>query len=492
MTQQVKKSKNDNYSNYKLKRNLDGKRNKIDVIELEDPKITKEWFFENYIKPRKPVVIKYKKSKDSKLRLNVDDFKPDKIIDTLNHDDNDNYLQVEELNGGGFGSGQKRLKLKLKEFLDRVKEGESLYLTTQYAENNPDLIDANNGDEEEKGDMDDDYDDNDNDDGEDSETGFPSFAGNFSDTSDIEDMHDDFDDEELNEFKEEMENNDEYYNEIEIDPIYQPPLSKLLNGRLDKLPPHPLELTEPLVPQQINMWFGRTPNDTKQLKITCKDNKISINKGLPTKNSTSTGLHHDHADNIYILIQGKKRFTLFSPDFAHDLYTTGDVRCIYDTGVIDYVCNDKATGWNNIRADGGCVDLDNNKEKDTECKKSIEQETEKQDPPSFCKIPPSLLHLNEVEDKDTKEKLIKYCKQNLPKFYELMDSSVKVTLEDGDLLYLPAGWFHEVTSFGDEDRNNTHIAINYWFVPPDGVNIDKPYSDTVWEEDFKAWKEKYL
>jgi len=51
-----------------------------------------------------------------------------------------------------------------------------------------------------------------------------------------------------------------------------------------------------------------------------------------------------------------------------------------------------------------------------------------------------------------------------------------VTVNEGEMLYLPAGWFHEVTSFGvqDEDKEHNgkgggrgegggiHLALNYW------------------------------
>lgn len=492
----TKKIKNNEYKNYKLSRRSE---NSIDTIQLDDPKVTKEWFFENYIKPRKPLLIKA--SKSGKVQLNVDDFKPEKILETLNaeqdkeekDDKNPVLLQVEELNQGGFGSGKKRLKLELEEFLSRINKGDPLYLTTQYSENDEELSDVSGGefenDNEEGEEGEDNEEDEENDevekDRDAAKSIFPEFNGNLSDDDEITDMHDDFDDI----FDE--ENTDAELDEETIDPIYQPPLTNLLGGKLDKLPPHPMELTESLVPQQINIWFGRTPDKSTLLDINESENGegvISINKGLPTPNSTSTGLHHDHADNIYVLVQGKKRFTLFSPDFAPDLYTVGDVRHVYDTGVIDYLRNENARGWNNVRADGGCIESDETKQSLNPAAKEIEEE---QDPPSFCKIPPALLHLDEVEEKNRK-KLEIYAKKNFPRFYPVMNSSIKVTLEDGDLLYLPAGWFHEVTSFGDAKKNNTHVAVNYWFVPPDGVSITRPYSDKVWEDNFQKWKKKYL
>ena len=63
-------------------------------------------------------------------------------------------------------------------------------------------------------------------------------------------------------------------------------------------------------------------------------------------------------------------------------------------------------------------------------------------------------------------------------------------LSEGDILYMPASWFHEVVSLGNEDREhvhgNSHLALNYWFHPPDALdNFEKPYSTDFWPNDFK-------
>ncbi len=61
-------------------------------------------------------------------------------------------------------------------------------------------------------------------------------------------------------------------------------------------------------------------------------------------------------------------------------------------------------------------------------------------------------------------------------------------LREGDILYIPASWFHEVTSLGDEEgheiHGDNHLAFNYWFHPPDTDNFDKPYSTDFWPNDF--------
>lgn len=61
-----------------------------------------------------------------------------------------------------------------------------------------------------------------------------------------------------------------------------------------------------------------------------------------------------------------------------------------------------------------------------------------------------------------------------------------VALVAGDALYLPAGWWHDVTSRsrpdgsvlskqGKHTHTALHLAINMWFFPPDGESLDEPY-----------------
>lgn len=52
------------------------------------------------------------------------------------------------------------------------------------------------------------------------------------------------------------------------------------------------------------------------------------------------------------------------------------------------------------------------------------------------------------------------------------------------MLYIPTGWFHEVKSSGLPEEGG-HMALNYWFHPPDGTTFEKPYVSDFWENDWK-------
>lgn len=62
-----------------------------------------------------------------------------------------------------------------------------------------------------------------------------------------------------------------------------------------------------------------------------------------------------------------------------------------------------------------------------------------------------------------------------------------VELHAGEMLYLPASWFHEVTSYDDNQSETSadtagHLALNYWMYPPDGDTFEQPYKDDFWPQ----------
>eukprot|EP00484_Ammonia_sp_Unknown_P008734 CAMPEP_0197079584 /NCGR_PEP_ID=MMETSP1384-20130603/213697_1 /TAXON_ID=29189 /ORGANISM="Ammonia sp." /LENGTH=461 /DNA_ID=CAMNT_0042518463 /DNA_START=22 /DNA_END=1404 /DNA_ORIENTATION=+ len=67
-----------------------------------------------------------------------------------------------------------------------------------------------------------------------------------------------------------------------------------------------------------------------------------------------------------------------------------------------------------------------------------------------------------------------------PKYAKIAALKQTVTINEGEMLYLPCGWFHEVTSFSNPELQS-HFALNYWLHPlvSDG-SIEKPYVDDFW------------
>ena len=89
--------------------------------------------------------------------------------------------------------------------------------------------------------------------------------------------------------------------------IFSPPISLLTRD----FPLQP-KLVGSLVPQQINFWAG------------C------------AHEGASSGLHHDFHDNLYVLLQGKKRFRLFPPSSIEGMYTVGKHIKVYPNGRVMY------------------------------------------------------------------------------------------------------------------------------------------------------------
>ncbi|MEW5304433.1 MAG: hypothetical protein WDW36_007044 [Sanguina aurantia] len=317
-----------------------------------------------------------------------------------------------------------------------------------------------------------------------------------------------------------------------------------------------------LVPQQINMWMGNS------------------------RSGASSGLHHDFHDNLYILLRGRKQFTLYDPSHAADMYLNGALQAVHPNGRIVY------QGQGRIRADGadendaalflaraaaeeaishaeaaqgrgeqgaaeslaaaeaelerameaeldaafddddGVADSDmdaedegegfpgsqrnlsstgkgsrtaaaaaaaaaggpgGKKKRGTAVAAAVDGGGERA-PVSFSKVDVARLTTEEI-------------RIQFPRFPE-RGAGLEADLVAGQMMYLPAGWFHEVASFGAAEEDDegeggggesdaapsgssgdgaspsqspcTHLALNYWFHPPDNLRRNgflQPYAN---------------
>ncbi|KAI0655810.1 Clavaminate synthase-like protein [Cubamyces menziesii] len=108
------------------------------------------------------------------------------------------------------------------------------------------------------------------------------------------------------------------------------------------------------------------------------------------------------------------------------------------------------------------------------------------EPSSFSRIPTAHLH-RYLGIPTTAALPSGFSPSEFPGLKKTTDPYV-VELSEGEMLYLPASWWHEVTSTsaaGDSAAggNDVHMAFNYWFYPPDALeNFETPYRDTlVWD-----------
>lgn len=418
------------------------------IARIDASSISPADFFARFVSTRTPCVVSnappdwFPRFRGE--RLSPAHLKDPKIAERI--------VQVEEKVDGKFGSGRDRLRMPVGELVDALAKGrDDLYLTTQYDE----------------------------------------IATLTSDT------------------------------ESRVASYAHEPLPALIS----ELPTtHPLFPT--LSPQQINLWLGRSSN------------------------GTSSGLHHDHADNLYILLAGKKRFTILPPCDVANCYMVGSPREIHPNGLIVYERGIRSDGarisdvaaWKLAQdldddeeegaleallddADGAGDDFDAedgdfdaedggdfaaesgddeesadgeasepNESDESSAEDSgrpgkrprplspdFEEQPNKKpkstlDPPTFSQIPVSLIHSDSI-----------------PAEFENFKKARKtvVNLEEGDMLYLPASWLHEVTSSSGAEKSNAsgsldvHMAVNYWMHPPARKEFESPYEDGYWAD---LWK----
>jgi Cupin-like domain len=83
---------------------------------------------------------------------------------------------------------------------------------------------------------------------------------------------------------------------------------------------------------------------------------------------------------------------------------------------------------------------------------------------------------------------------------------ITVEVRAGEALYLPASWFHSVSSSAADVGSETtdavssaastaphppyHLAVNYWYHPPDQDNFQQPYRNDYWAKHVKTKSRK--
>lgn len=318
-----------------------------------------------------------------------------------------------------------------------------------------------------------------------------------------------------------------------------------------------------LVPQNINIWMGNN------------------------KDGSSSGLHHDYHDNLYILLRGKKRFRLYSPADTHRMYTRGKLVRVHANGRINYegeettaygadplseaaalasiekqeaerelelaeqavaVANENGDANAMVDAEARLEEAEERLDKAMMALLRVEREegSDAESEPEDGEF--GAFHFDESEedddddeseggedegagdedaqeasktkdntnsdDKRVVDKTVKdpvnfsrvdtfllrdpvSKKQLLTEFPAFADAKAAFCeLSVGEMLFLPASWFHEVESFGgagDGDAGNNgaanergHLALNYWYHPPDAPeNFEKPYSSPFWPRDWE-------
>lgn len=167
--------------------------------------------------------------------------------------------------------------------------------------------------------------------------------------------------------------------------------------------------------------FSDVPESISWARIALENNPDAINFWLGNSAST-TALHKDNYENIYVQVLGKKHFVLLPPV---------ETPCVNEKAVL------AAT-----YAHGTALGSDICKTEDMVVKIDGAEEGEEETYVPFATWDP-----DRPEEHTTP--------------FSRYAQPLRVTLEEGDMLYLPALWFHKVSQSCNKD--GLCCAVNYWY-----------------------------
>ncbi|KAF2748704.1 phospholipase A2 [Sporormia fimetaria CBS 119925] len=167
--------------------------------------------------------------------------------------------------------------------------------------------------------------------------------------------------------------------------------------------------------------FSDCPSSIPFARIALEKDPDAINLWIGNAFST-TALHKDNYENIYVQIRGRKHFTLLPPV---------ESPCVNEKNVLSATYTPEKSEIP-ITTDAG--DLDGVRLRPTV--------DEPRSYTPFCMWDPDVPDVNAT------------------RFSEL-SRPLKVTLDEGDMLYLPALWYHKVQQSCNEE--GICVAVNYWY-----------------------------
>jgi len=181
--------------------------------------------------------------------------------------------------------------------------------------------------------------------------------------------------------------------------------------------------------------------------------------------SGTSGFHHDFHDNVYVVLRGTKTFTISPPDSVKKLPMHGDFLSLDKLGRITYSSpkNRKRQQLEERHCQAALKMEQVVRIEDEEERERLLELAEAE----MDLIMDEMLELESNQDPETETEKSLY-----PNSFCMLDSQAAAkivptttfSLNAGDALYLPCGWFHEVFST-PSPAEEMHLAVNYWYHP---------------------------
>ncbi|KAF6827408.1 phospholipase a2 [Colletotrichum plurivorum] len=165
--------------------------------------------------------------------------------------------------------------------------------------------------------------------------------------------------------------------------------------------------------------FAHVPPSVPFARIALDREPDAINLWIGNSRSV-TALHKDNYENLYVQVRGRKHFALLPPA-CHP--------CVNEKNLVPATYRRHAVGDGSLS-----LDLDGNEDGDERADDNVPFATWDPDSPEVNATP-----------------------------YSHLAEPVRVTLEPGDMLYLPAMWYHKVSQSCPEDGEGFVLAVNYWY-----------------------------
>lgn len=202
-----------------------------------------------------------------------------------------------------------------------------------------------------------------------------------------------------------------------------------------KGPTHYAQTQNDNLRNEYETLFSDVPASVSFARIALDAEPDAINFWLGNSHST-TALHKDNYENVYVQVLGRKHFVLMPPVEA---------ACINEKSVLAATYAVKQPHQQNQH-----------------------QPEEEEGGKEEAQVPPPPLTKQDLSiHLDTPEEYVPFATWD-PDYpdinatpYSHLSRPLRVTLEEGDMLYLPALWYHKVSQSCNQD--GICCAVNYWY-----------------------------